>query len=161
MSSEIRSHQGNKEVRMSLVLWNDFGRLEGLGLPMGGPLNQVVGMSGGDAGEWAWTPAVDIFETPDHDLVVSAELPGVRPEAVEVTLEENTLTIAGDRRFDSAGEGRWYRTERQFGAFRRSFKLPRSVDFGAVSAEHKDGTLQVRLPLRQEARPHRVAVKAV
>ena len=145
---------------MSLVLWNDFGRLAGLGSTTDGLLNQVVGVPGGDAGEWAWTPAVDIYETPDHELVVSAELPGVDPEAVEVTLEENTLTIAGDRQLDSAGEGRWYRTERQFGAFRRSFRLPRSVDTAAVSAEHKDGTLQVRLPLRQEARPHRVAVKA-
>ena len=145
---------------MSLVLWNDLGRLAGLGSPTDGLLNQVVGVPAGDAGEWAWTPAVDIYETPDHELVVSAELPGVDPEAVEVTLEENTLTIAGDRQLDSAGEGRWYRTERQFGAFRRSFRLPRSVDTAAVSAENEDGTLQVRLPLRQEARPHRVAVKA-
>ena len=146
---------------MSLVQWNRVGGLQSFDRPMERFLNELltfrgdIGVADGD-----WTPAVDVYETADHELVVSAELPGVDPKDVEVTLEEGLLTIAGERKIESAGDGRWYRTERSFGTFRRSFTVPRTVDTTAVRAEHKDGTLNVRLPLKDDAKPHRITVKA-
>lgn len=143
---------------MSLVQLNRLGGLAGFDRSVGSLFNQVLAASG-DVREWDWTPAVDVFETSDHELVVSAELPGIDRGDVEVTIEEGVLTISGERKIDSVGDGRWYRNERSFGAFRRSFTVPRTVDTEAVSAEHKDGTLNVRLPLREGAKPHRIAVR--
>ncbi len=106
-------------------------------------------------------PAVDVYETEDHALVVSAELPGIDSKDVSVALDNGVLTIAGERKVDTeVDRERWYRSERAYGTFRRSFTLPRTVDAGAVTAEHKDGTLRVRLPLKEEAKPHRITVNA-
>ena len=143
---------------MPLVQLNRLGGLAGFDRSAGSLFNQVLAASG-DVREWDWTPAVDVYETSDHELVVSAELPGIDRGDVEVTIEEGVLTISGERKIDSVGDGRWYRNERSFGAFRRSFTVPRTVDTEAVSAEHKDGTLNVRLPLREDAKPHRIAVR--
>ena len=143
---------------MPLVQLNRLGGLAGFDRSAGSLFDQVLAASG-DVREWDWTPAVDVYETSDHELVVSAELPGIDRGDVEVTIEEGVLTISGERKIDSVGDGRWYRNERSFGAFRRSFTVPRTVDTEAVSAEHKDGTLNVRLPLREDAKPHRIAVR--
>ena len=143
---------------MSLLQLNRLGGLAGFDRSAGSLFDQVLAASG-DVREWDWTPAVDVYETSDHELVVSAELPGIDRGDVEVTIEEGVLTISGERKIDSVGDGRWYRNERSFGAFRRSFTVPRTVDTEAVSAEHKDGTLNVRLPLREDAKPHRIAVR--
>jgi HSP20 family protein len=111
--------------------------------------------------ESSWVPAVDVYETDDHALVVSAELPGIESKDVSVALENGVLTITGERKVDTEVEReRWYRSERAYGTFRRSFTLPRTVDVGAVTAEHKNGTLRVRLPLKEEAKPHRITVNA-
>ncbi len=111
--------------------------------------------------EWSWMPAVDVYETDDHALVISAELPGMDRKDVSVSLEDGVLTISGERKMDTAvNRERWYRSERAYGTFRRSFTLPRIVDTAAVTAEHKDGTLQVRLPLKEEAKPHRITITA-
>jgi len=76
-------------------------------------------------------------------LVVTAELPGVNPKDVHVTLDDGVLTIAGERQFEGGGDsGRVFRTERAYGNFRRSFSVPRTVNGEAISAEHKDGTLR-------------------
>ena len=144
---------------MSLLQLNRLGGLAGFDRSAGSLFNQVLAASG-DVREWDWTPAVDVYETADHELVVSAELPGVDRKDVEVTLEEGLLTIAGERKIESVGDGRRYRTERSFGTFSRSFTVPRTVDIAAVRAEHKDGTLNVKLPLKDDAKPHRITVKA-
>ncbi|MEE2790660.1 MAG: Hsp20/alpha crystallin family protein [Acidobacteriota bacterium] len=146
---------------MSLVQWNCIGGPQSLDRPMEHFLNQLFTVQGDvDLHGRDWTPAVDVYETDDHELVVSAELPGVDRKDVEVTLEEGLLTIAGERKIELTGEGRWYRTERSFGTFRRSFTLPRTVDIAAARAEHKDGTLNVKLPIKDEAKPQRISVKA-
>ena len=146
---------------MSLVQWNRVGGSQSFDRPMERFLNQLITFRGDvEVDDRDWTPAVDVYETADHELVVSAELPGVDRKDVEVTLEEGLLTIAGERKIESAGDGRRYRTERSFGTFRRSFTVPRTVDIAAVRAEHKDGTLNVKLPLKDDAKPHRITVKA-
>tara|TARA_B100000029_G_scaffold409047_1_gene410499 strand:+ start:933 stop:1340 length:408 start_codon:yes stop_codon:yes gene_type:complete len=131
---------------------NAFDRFFRPATPVGGAVEPA---------SWSWMPAVDVYETDDHALVISAELPGVDRDAVSVTLENGVLTIAGERRADGEVEdGRVYRSERAYGAFRRSFTLPRRVDAAAVTAEHKNGTLQIRLPLREDAKPHQIDIKA-
>lgn len=111
-------------------------------------------------GRPAWVPPVDIYETEGHDLVVKAELPDLRREDIEVTVEHNTLTIRGERKFASdVKEELVRRVERQYGAFSRSFALPNTVDASKVSAEYRNGVLVVKLPFREEARPRTVTVE--
>ena len=108
----------------------------------------------------AWVPAVDIYETDGHDLVIKAELPDVVREDIAVTVEHNTLTIRGERKLPSeVKEGQYRRVERHYGAFSRSFTLPNTVDAAKVSAEYRNGVLSVKLPFREEARPRSVNVQ--
>lgn len=145
---------------MSYVQWNPFRELSVFRTPVGRAFRPVVSVTE-DRAESSWAPAVDVYETEDHALVVSADLSGVDPKDVSVTLEDGTLTIAGARKFESTGDkGRVYRTERAYGNFRRSFSVPNTVDGDSVTAEHKDGTLRVTLPQREDAKPQRITVKA-
>jgi HSP20 family protein len=106
-----------------------------------------------------WIPAVDIYETEAHDLVVKAELPDLTREDIEVTVENNTLTIRGERKLPAdIKDEQFRRVERQYGNFSRSFTLPNTVDSAKVSAEYKNGVLTVRLPFRDEAKPRTVTV---
>ena len=106
-----------------------------------------------------WTPAVDIFETEGHDLVVRAELPGMAREDIEVSVENGTLVLKGEKKFDAeVKEENYRRIERSYGTFHRSFTLPNTVDTSKVSAEFKHGVLSVRLPFREEARPRTINV---
>lgn len=107
----------------------------------------------------AWSPAVDIFEAPNHDLVVKAEVPAMKKEDIKVTVEQNVLTIEGERKFDSpVARDQYHRLERGFGAFRRSFTLPATLDASNVSASYTDGVLTVTLPQKQEAKPRQIEV---
>jgi HSP20 family protein len=108
----------------------------------------------------SWTPAVDIFETPTHDLVVRAELPGMNREDIEVSVENGTLVLRGEKKFDpEVKEEAYRRIERAYGTFQRSFTLPTTVDANKVSAEYKNGVLTVKLPFRDEAKPRTINVE--
>jgi len=107
-----------------------------------------------------WVPAVDIYETDGHDLVIKAELPDMTREDIEVTVENNTLTLGGVRKVPAdVKEQQFRRIERNYGAFNRSFTLPNTVDASKVSAEYKNGVLTVKLPFREEARPRTINVE--
>jgi HSP20 family protein len=107
-----------------------------------------------------WNPAVDIFETENH-VVFKAELPGFDANNIEVNLENNVLTLKGERKFEKeAKEENYYRVEREYGTFLRSFVLPRAVEVEKVSAEYKDGVLKVLLPKREETKPKSIPVAA-
>jgi len=106
-----------------------------------------------------WVPSVDIFETVTHDLVIKAELPDVAREDVEVTVENNILTLRGEKKLPTdVKEEQFRRVERDYGAFSRSFTLPNFVDAGKVTADYKNGVLTVRLPYREEAKPRTINV---
>jgi HSP20 family protein len=106
-----------------------------------------------------WLPPVDIFETGTREIVLRADLPGLRREDIDLTVENSTLTLRGERRRDDAvPEDRYHRVERQVGAFQRSFTLPNTVDGTRVRADYRDGVLTVTLPLRDEARPRQIQV---
>lgn len=108
----------------------------------------------------SWVPAVDIFETETHDLVVRAELPGMTREEIEVSVENSTLVLKGEKKFDPAvKEENYRRIERSYGQFHRSFTLPNTVDTAKVSAEFKNGVLTVNLPFREEAKPRTINVE--
>jgi HSP20 family protein len=107
-----------------------------------------------------WAPAVDIYET-DNEIVVKAELPEVKKEDVYVSIENNTLTIRGERKFsEETKKENYHRVERSYGEFMRSFTLPNFVDANKVNAEYKEGMLKVTLAKREEARPKTIEVKA-
>ena len=107
-----------------------------------------------------WVPAVDIFETPNHDLVVRAELPGLNREDIDVTVENGTLVLKGEKKFDAeVKEEQYRRVERTYGTFHRSFTLPNTVDPSKVSADFKNGVLTVKLPVREEAKPRTINVE--
>ena len=108
----------------------------------------------------AWAPAVDIFETENHELVLKAELPDVTREDIALKVENNTLTISGQKKMDpQVRDEQYHRVERSYGPFSRSFTLPPTVDTNAIGAEYKNGVLTVRLPLREEAKPKQIQVQ--
>ena len=105
-----------------------------------------------------WAPAVDIYETP-NELVVKADLPDVNEKDIDVRVENNLLTIRGERKFEkSVSEDNYLRVERTYGAFSRSFSLPNTVNAEAIGAEYKNGVLTVTLPKREESKPRQVKV---
>ena len=112
-----------------------------------------------DLNRGAWVPVVDIYSN-GHDLVLKAELPDMKEEEIELTIDENTLTLSGEKKLDAeVTEELFHRIERSYGAFARTFTLPPTVDAGKVSAQYRSGVLTVRLPLREEAKPNRIKIE--
>lgn len=120
--------------------------------------NRTVG-DGTSSGS-AWTPAVDIFDT-DQAIVLRAELPGLTPEDIDIEIDDNVLSLKGERRFqDELEEGRYYRLERAYGHFQRNVALPQGVKADEISASFDNGVLSVRVPKADEVRPRKIAVAA-
>ena len=106
-----------------------------------------------------WVPAVDIYEV-EGELVLKAELPDMKREDIDVTVENNTLTVRGERKLDHAiKQENFHRVERAYGSFVRTFSLPPTVDSGRIGAEYKNGVLTVKLPMREEAKPRQIDVQ--
>jgi len=106
-----------------------------------------------------WVPAVDIYETEEHDVVIKAELPEMAREDIDVTVDHQTLTLKGTRKAPAdVPEDRYRRVERRYGTFSRSFTLPSTVDSTKVSADYRNGVLTVKLPFKAEARPRTITV---
>jgi len=142
---------------MTLVRWSPVGELASLEIDR---LNRMFFDWNGAGAARSWTPAVDIYETDAHELVLKAELPDVKREDIKLTIENNVLTLQAERRaaFDGNAGDRYQRIERQYGTFTRAFTLPATVDLNAISAEYKDGLLTVRLPQREEAKPKTIQI---
>jgi len=106
-----------------------------------------------------WAPPVDIYQNGDHEIVLKAELPDMTREAIDITVDNGTLTIKGEKKAsEEVKEDQFHRIERHYGVFTRSFSLPQTVDTAKVGAEYKNGLLTVRLPLREEAKPRQIKV---
>src|SRR5713226_4598946 len=106
----------------------------------------------------SWAPAVDIYET-ENELVVKADLPEVQEKDIDVRVENNTLTIRGERKFSNeVHEDNYLRVERAHGTFTRSFSLPNTVDTEAIKAEYCNGVLSVRMPKREESKPKQIKI---
>ena len=115
----------------------------------------------GEVATTAWTPAVDIFEEPEHVRIV-AEIPGVKPEAVKILVEGNVLTIQGNKeQFAEEKAEKIHRYERTYGAFERSFTLPTTVDPQDIKATYEVGVLTVILPKVEKAKPREIKLEVV
>jgi len=112
-----------------------------------------------DLNRGAWVPVVDIYSNGQHELVLKAELPDMKEEEIGLTIEDNTLTLSGEKKLDTeVTEEHFHRIERSYGAFARTFALPPTIDASKISAQYKAGVLTVRLPLREEAKPNKITV---
>ena len=125
-------------------------------------VNRMFGEGVGRAGEESnltpWAPAVDIYETA-NELVVKADLPDVNPQNLDIRVENNILTIRGERKFESkVNEDNYLRIERAYGSFSRSFSLANSVKSDAIKADYQNGVLTLSLPKREEAKPKQIKV---
>ncbi len=141
---------------MALVRWNPARELAGMEIDR---LNRMFSDFYGEAFGHNWVPPVDIYETPDHEVVLKAELPDMKREDISVTFENSVLTLTGERKFeDETRTDSYQRMERQYGSFSRSFTLPATIDAARISASYKDGVLTIKLPQREEARPKQIAV---
>ena len=113
----------------------------------------------GELSTRTWAPPVDIFENADN-IVLKAELPGVDPKDVEIRVEDNTLYLKGERKFEQeVKEENYHRVERSYGSFARSFSLPNSIDADKVVADYKDGLLTLTMPKREEAKPKTIKIE--
>ena len=142
---------------MALIRWNPARDLAGMEVER---LNRMFDNLYGEAFQRGWVPAVDVYETGDHEVVLKAELPDMKREDINLTFENGVLTIKGERKFSNEVKREdYHRLERQHGSFTRSFTLPNTVDSSRISATYKDGLLTIRLPQREEAKPKQIAVK--
>jgi HSP20 family protein len=121
--------------------------------------NETFDSSSQEGSLTTWAPAVDIFET-EHELVVKADLPDVKPEDLDIRVENNILTIRGERKFEKkVTEDKYLRVERSYGSFSRSFSLANTVNTEAIKADYKDGVLTLSIPKREEAKPKQIKVQ--
>ena len=106
-----------------------------------------------------WLPPVDIKET-ENELILKADVPDVDMKDIDVHVENGTLTIRGERKFEAEKkEGSWHRVERSYGTFERAFTLPETVDFDAVKADYKAGVLTITIPKKEVAKPRQIKVE--
>jgi HSP20 family protein len=120
--------------------------------------SEGVGHAGQESNLTPWAPAVDIYET-ENELVIKADLPDVNPQNLDIRVENNILTIRGERKFESkVNEDNYLRVERAYGSFSRSFSLANSVKTDAIKADYQNGVLTLSLPKREEAKPKQIKV---
>jgi len=147
---------------MAIVRWSDpFREFTHLQDRINRVFNDTYGRADdGLTTSGAWVPPVDVYQNGDHEVVLVAELPAMKREDIDITVDGGTLTIKGEKRVPSdLKEEQFHRIERRYGIFSRSFSLPQTVDAGKVAAEYKDGVLTVRLPTREEAKPRQIKVE--
>jgi HSP20 family protein len=120
--------------------------------------NDVFERNQHEASLSTWAPAVDIYET-EHELVVKADIPEIDPKELDIRVENNVLTIRGERKFEkSVNEDNYLRVERSYGTFSRSFSLSNTVNAEGIKADYRDGVLKVNIPKREEAKPKQIKV---
>ncbi len=120
--------------------------------------NLTRGFGEESIGRGAWNPSVDIYENKDH-IVLEAELPGMKREDFELSVENNVITLRGERQFEKKEDSdNYHRVERSYGSFTRSFTLPQTVSAEGATAEYKNGVLRVTLPKREEAKARRIEI---
>ncbi len=109
----------------------------------------------------SWVPAVDVFDAKDA-VVLKAELPGMKIDDIQIEVDDNVLTIKGERSFEEkVDQERYYRVERRYGSFQRSLALPQGVKADDIQATYEDGVLQVTVPKTDEQKPKRIEVRSV
>ena len=145
---------------MAIIRWDPYkdivtlrDRMNRLFEDMSSPKSEEKNIMAG-----AWAPSVDIYEN-EHEVVLAAEIPGVDEKDVEIKVEDNNLTLRGERKFEKeTKEENYHRIERSYGSFFRSFSLPSYIDQDRIEAEHENGVLKIRMPKRAELKPRKVKI---
>jgi len=142
----------------TLARWEPFRGVTTLQDQVNRLFNDVFERKGEESSLSAWAPAVDIYET-EHELVVKADLPDVDPKDLDIRVENNILTIRGERKFEKkVSEENYLRVERSYGSFARSFTLANTVNAEAIKADYQNGVLTLTVPKREEAKPKQIKV---
>jgi len=143
---------------MAIVRWKPFGDLMESFEELERRMRKHYGEEQSESETLVWAPRVDIKET-ENELVVHAEVPGMKKEDFCVNMKEGVLSISGEKRSEEKTEGdNWHRIERVFGRFQRSFYIPTDVDDKKIKAAYKDGILTVTLPKREEAKRKEIPI---
>jgi HSP20 family protein len=144
---------------MAVIRWDPFRELGTLQDRMNRLFDETGGGRRGEpSSTTVWNPAVDIHET-ENEIVVKAEVPGIEKDQIELSLENNVLTLKGERRFEKdAKEENFHRIERSYGSFNRSFTIPAVVDESKIAADYKEGVLTITLPKTQKAKAKQIAI---
>jgi HSP20 family protein len=142
----------------TIARWEPFRGVTTLQDQINRLFNDAFERTGEQSNLSAWAPAVDIYET-EQELVVKADLPDVDPKDLDIRVENNLLTIRGERKFEKkVNEENYLRVERSFGSFARSFTLANTVNPDAIKAEYQNGVLTLTIPKREEAKPKQIKV---
>ncbi len=146
---------------MALIRWDPFRELTNLQERMNRLFSDWrirPSWESEEIAQGSWIPPVDIYETADA-VVLKAELPGISKDDINVEVKDNTLTLRGEKKFEKeVKEENYYRVERSYGTFQRSFSLPSTVQQDKVKAKFKDGILEISLPKAEEAKPKQIKV---
>jgi HSP20 family protein len=147
---------------MTLVRWAPFQNIGSIQHRMNRIFDEALSGHQTSEEDWglggSWAPAVDIFER-EGNIVLKAELPGVDPKDVDIRVENNVMSLRGERKFEAETKRQdYHRVERAYGSFSRSFTLPNVVDTEKIQAEYKDGVLTVTLPQKEEAKPKQISI---
>ena len=145
---------------MSMVKYDPFRELRSLQDEMTRLFSGVVPASYGreEMTHGAWAPSVDIYEDKDR-LILEAELPGMNREDFEISVENNVITLSGERKLEKKTEGdNYHRVERSYGTFTRSFTLPQTVTADGATADFENGVLKVSLPKREETKARKIEI---
>ena len=147
---------------MALVRWEPVRELSSLQSEMNRVFNTFFDTPAAGAGNGGgvrrWVPSMDLVETDDH-FVLRADLPGLAEGDVAIELEDNVLTVSGERKSEHEEKEGFYRMERSFGQFRRSLTLPDGIDAQKIAATFDKGVLEVRIPKPEARKPRRVAIQ--
>src|SRR5438105_10483073 len=142
----------------TLTRWEPFRGVTSLQEQVNRLFNDAFERQGEESSLTAWAPAVDIYET-EHELVVKADLPDVDPKDLDIRVENNILSIRGERKFEKkVSEDKYLRVERAYGSFSRSFSLANTVNSEAIKADYQNGVLTLTIPKREEAKPKQIKV---
>jgi HSP20 family protein len=145
-------------MRTTLNRWEPFRGAATLQEQVNRLFGNVLEHSGDESNLTSWAPTVDIYET-EHELVVKADLPEIDPKDLDIRVENNILTIRGERKFEKkVNEENYLRVERTYGSFSRSFSLANTVNAEAIKADYQNGVLTLTIPKREEAKPKQIKV---
>ena len=146
---------------MAIIRWDPFRDLVTLRERMNRLFEEAVTSSHDEDKDLiasTWSPAVDIYEN-EHNLTLTAELPGIEEKDIEIKIEDNTLALKGERNFEKeTKEENYHRVERAYGSFYRSFTLPHYIDQNNIEAAHENGILKIAMPKKPELKPRKVKI---
>ncbi|NOY23519.1 MAG: Hsp20/alpha crystallin family protein [Acidobacteria bacterium] len=143
---------------MAITKYNPIREMVGLSNSLNRMFEEMSGFNTDTEITGSWAPAVDVSES-ENAIEIKADLPGMTEKDIDVTVENNTLTIKGERKFENEDKREnYHRIERQYGSFYRSFQLPNTVDVTRINANFKNGILELALPKREETKPKKISI---